>query len=199
MRRAEQLAPAQSTRADAERVLIGAVRAGSTSAFEQVYRSYREALTRVAARFAPSAAVADEVVQDVFLRIWRTRSTWDPGDNLTAHLFAVTRNAAMNAGRRGALEARYTAADVRLDNIADRMAGPDADADAHERNRALAAAILALPARAREAFLLRWRDGLSYADTARVMGTSVKTVEKQLASALKAIRRALGPEVSHEL
>jgi RNA polymerase sigma-70 factor (ECF subfamily) len=176
------------------------IRAGDVAAFESVFRAYRPALTRMAARVVSSNDLARDVVQEVFLKIWRTRETWDPGTNLTAYLFAMARNAARNAGRRGALEARWDRPMVdgegEMIEFPDQRPSADAVVDARDRLAAVGSAVSQLPARDREAFLLRWRDQLTYPEVAATLGVPVKTIEKRLGRAFAAIRRALRPWVS---
>jgi RNA polymerase sigma-70 factor, ECF subfamily len=185
-----------------QRSAVAGIRAGDVAAFELVFRSYRPALTRMATRIVSSPETASDVVQDVFLKVWRTRDTWEPGTNLTAYLFAMTRNAALNVGRRGALESRWNS---RLDgddgqalDLTDHAPPPDVVAEERDRSAALALAVAGLPERVRETFLLRWRDQLTYPEVAAALGIPVKTVEKRLGRAFAALRRALRPWVSSD-
>jgi RNA polymerase sigma-70 factor, ECF subfamily len=176
--------------------LVARIRAGDVAAFEDVFRAYRAPLARLATRITASPELGDEVVHDVFLKIWRTRATWSAGSNLTAHLFAVTRNAASSVARRRRLEARWSVApdsDAEITDIVDAAPGPDHVAEARDRESALVDAVRLLPTRSREAFLLRWREQLTYPEIAAAMGISVKTVEKQLGAAFRTLRRALRP------
>ena len=176
--------------------LVEPIRAGDVAAFETMFRTYRASLARLATRITESPELGDEVVHEVFLKIWCTRGTWDPGSNVTAHLFAVTRNAALSVTRRRRLEARWhTAQDDESagHDVADGAPGPDHVVEARERESAMRHAVETLPPRSREAFLLRWREQLTYSEIAAAMGISVKTVEKQLGAAFKALRSALRP------
>ena len=83
------------------------IQRGDVEAFGVIFDAYWIALTRLAGRFVVSRAIAEDVVQDVLLKVWRTRATWNPGSSLTAYLFAMTRNAALKACRRSALEAKW--------------------------------------------------------------------------------------------
>jgi RNA polymerase sigma-70 factor (ECF subfamily) len=185
----------------AQRAMVTRIRSGDVTAFEVVFRAYRPALARLAERLLSSPEAAGDVVQEVFLKIWRTRDTWEPGTNLTAYLFAMTRNAALNVGRRRALESKWQ---DRLESddeslmMTDPAAAPDAMMEARDRSEALAGAVARLPDRVRETFLLRWREQLTYAEVAATLGVPVKTVEKRLGRAFASLRRALGPWISGE-
>lgn len=185
-----------------QRAFVGRIRAGDEAAFEVVFRAYRPALTRMAGRVLGSQDAARDVVQDVFLKVWRTRATWDPGANLTAYLFAMTRNAARNAGRRvGREQERQVPLEDATGNVIellDLSPRPDVVAETRDRAGAIEAALLEMPARDREAFLLRWREQLTYPQVAATLGVPVKTVEKRLGRVFAKLRRALAPWVSGE-
>lgn len=188
---------ARATHDDAQHdALVAHIRAGDVAAFETMFRAYRAPLARLAARITESPELGDEVVHEVFLKIWRTRGTWEPGSNLTTHLFAITRNAAVSVARRRRLEARWRAApdgDPDGLEVPDAAPGPDHIVEARDRESAMLDAMRILPPRSREAFLLRWREQLTYPEIAAAMGVSVKTVEKQLGAAFRLLRRILRP------
>jgi len=170
------------------------IRRGDPAAFEALFRAYYEPLCAFAARYADSIAVAEELVQDVFTRVWTDRARWPAPRNPKAYLFTAVRNRALNSGRRRQMEQDWVEAeiigaeppdDVAADPPALRRDDPEAHAD-------LERAVDSLPERCRLVMHLRWREGMSYADIASVMGISVKGVENQLARGLRALRRAFG-------
>jgi RNA polymerase sigma-70 factor (ECF subfamily) len=195
-------APPDFTDPVVQREMVERIRAGNVAAFEMVFRAYRPALTRVAARVLVSEEAARDVVQEVFLKIWRTRATWEAGGHLTAYLFAMTRNMALNEGRRGVREAKRQRPmfddDGDVIEMPDRGPTLDVIVDARDRLAAVGVALAQLPARDRETFLLRWRDQLTYSEVAATLGLPVKTVEKRLGRVFAALRRALAPWTSGE-
>jgi RNA polymerase sigma-70 factor, ECF subfamily len=170
------------------------IRRGEPVAFEALFRAYYEPLVRFAVRYADSIAVSEELVQDVFARVWMDRAEWPAPRNRKAYLFTAVRNRALNAGRRRQLETDWVEAEiagadvVRSPSAAETVPpGQNPDALAH-----LDRAVASLPERCRLVMHLRWREGMSYADIATVMGISAKGVENQLARGLRALRRAFG-------
>ena len=170
------------------------IRRGDPAAFEALFRAHYEALCGFAARYTDSNAIAEELVQDVFARVWTDRARWPAPRNRKAYLFTAVRNRALNAGRRRQLEQDWVEAeilgaeapdDVAADDPAPRREDPDALAH-------LERAVASLPERCRLVMHLRWREGMSYADIAGVMGITAKGVENQLARGLRALRRAFG-------
>jgi len=170
------------------------IQRGDPVAFEALFRAYYEPLVRFAVRYAQSIAVAEELVQDVFARVWLDRTEWPAPRNRKAYLFTAVRNRALNAGRRQQLETDWVDAE-----IADAdSAGNPSEAETvplAQNPHALAhldRAVASLPERCRLVMHLRWREGMSYAEIATVMGISSKGVENQLARGLRALRRAFG-------
>jgi len=130
---------------------------------------------------------AEELVQDVMFKVWERREHLAMGDELKTYLYRATRNHALNLLRRRRLERLWQAM---LPREEPSVAAEEPD-DSSELERAVRAAIDALPDRCREVFLLSREHGLSYAAIAATMGISVKTVETQMGRALKALRFSL--------
>jgi RNA polymerase sigma-19 factor, ECF subfamily len=170
------------------------IKRGDPAAFEALFRAHYSALCAFAARYADSGAVAEEIVQDVFARVWTDRARWPSPRNRKAYLFTAVRNRALNAGRRRKLEQDWADAEIVGGEAALEIADEHAiarieDPAAHAH---LERAVASLPERCRLVMQLRWRDGMSYADIAGVMGISVKGVENQLSRGLRALRRSFG-------
>jgi RNA polymerase sigma-70 factor, ECF subfamily len=154
------------------------------SAFEAVFRTYSPALFRFIYGYVRSTAIAEELVQDVFLRLWEQRAWWVEEEALRARLYTVARSRALDYLRHEEVAKRLQP------EVESRQLTDDRLAD-DELNTALRRAIDELPSRCREAFTLYWQQGMRYAEVAKVMGVSEKTVENQLAIALKTLRGRL--------
>lgn len=179
---------------DAE--LVARIRAGDTAAFETVFRRYVVPLCAFAYRYVQSRDVAAEVVHDVFLRIWQRRERLAIQGNLKAYLYRATRNRAVDLVRHESVAQRWTEQATReAAEEQEEQGAPDPLADEPNDAAALAIAVERglelLPERCRQVFLLRWRDDLSYAAIAAIMGTTVKTVENQMNRAIRTLRQAL--------
>ena len=169
---------------------LARIRAGDVEAFEALFHSTHPALVAFAARYLDSRERAEELVQDLFLNLWRTRSSWEVRGSLRSYLFGALRNRALNVRRRAAIERGWTddeshdavhhlhATPVRVD---DRMI-------AEEQHAMVAAAFSQLPERCRLAMHLRWREGMQYTEIAEVLGITAKSVENHLARGLKTLR-----------
>ncbi|HEX7091107.1 MAG TPA: RNA polymerase sigma-70 factor [Longimicrobiales bacterium] len=159
---------------------------------ERVFREQYAELCTFVCTLVASRDVAEDIVQDLFYSIWRDPARWlDAGDALRPMLFVAARNRALDALKQRRVRERY-AEQTALVEARHPAWGPDEAAAWREIERALDAAIAALPQGAREIFLLSRRDGLTYREIAERFGLSVKTVETQMGRALKKLRAQLG-------
>lgn len=170
--------------------LLALLRAGDRAAFDAVFRAHYASLVGMAAGMLRERAVAEEVVQDVMLELWRRREALSIEDSLRAYLFRATRNRALNHVRHGRVERRGEP-----HAAGDRVTAPAAYASLVEEeiDVALRRAVSELPARCREVFELSRVHGLRYAEIAETLGISVKTVEAQMGKALRTLREQLAP------
>ena len=107
--------PSESSPSDSTALIqqswIAGVRAGDDRAFETMFRAYRDDLVAFAESLLRSHEAAQEIVQDLFLRIWQMRDLWEPRGPLNAYLYRATRNRAIMRLRG----LRVANADNRLD------------------------------------------------------------------------------------
>jgi len=159
--------------------------------FEDLYRLHYAGLVAFARGYAGDLSVAEDVVQDVFLAIWRRRDELELSGNVRTYLYSAVRNAALDRLKHADVVLRHrTRATIAL-TPASRPA--DEAVRHHELAGAIEAAVQQLPERSREAFLMSRDGGLSYAEIAEVLGVSVKAVEASISRALRALRDQLAP------
>ena len=163
-------------------------------AFEILFRQHYGALATFALRYLRERSIAEELVQDLFGDLWARRATWTPrAGSERAYLLAAVRNRALNQRKRQALERDWerdeAVADVR--ELHPHPIQSDHLLETAELQQQVNAALESLPERCRLVMHLRWREQLSYAEIAEVMGISVKGVENQLARGLDRLRERL--------
>jgi len=156
-------------------------------AFETIFRSRYQALVGFGARYTGSVATAEEVVQEVFLSLWRQRAAMPPGDKLGAYLYRAVHNRALNLVRHERVIRTRNAEFVEQPL----SAAADESMLREEAERFVQAAVDRLPERCRLIFILSREQKLTYAEIAEVAGVSIKTVETQMGRALRSLRRAL--------
>jgi RNA polymerase sigma-70 factor (ECF subfamily) len=154
--------------------LIVQIRAGDEAAFGRLYLQYYEPLLNFVLRYVREMAIAEEVVQDVFLSIWAGRAGWSPSHSLDAYLFGAVRNRALNVVRAAGSAQQSLPDLVRVLTPDQSLA--DAEILAGERS---------------EAVTLRWLHGLSHAAVASVLGVSEEAARKLVARAAEQLRMLL--------
>lgn len=169
------------------------IREGDAAAFEQLFRALHEPLLAFATRYTRDPSRAEELIQDVFFVVWQTRAQWEPRGSVRAYLFGAVRNRALNLRRRDTLEQDWANEEAHESSrtLHPTPASVDAELEHQELLTRAHAALDALPERCRLAMHLRWREGMSYAEIAEVLGISNKGVENQLARGLRAVRARL--------
>ena len=172
------------------------VRAGEVAAFEALFRATHRPLLAFAARYIGDMPRAEELVQDLFLDLWRARESWTVTGSVTAYLYAAVRNRALNVRRRDVVEQDWADDEAQPAVRALHAAPVSADAalESSEIFARLADAITRLPSRCALIMQMRWHGGLSYAEIATALGISQKGVENQLGRGLKALRAELRPD-----
>ena len=174
---------------DSDEDLMARVGEGSEPAFRVLARRHLPRALGFARRLTGNSADAEEIAQEALLRVWTHAPRWRPVAAFRTWFYRVVLNLCLNRKRRSPF--------LPLDHAAD-IADPAMDASAamehDEADRALAAAIDRLPERQRAAILLSYREGLSNAETAEVLGASVSSVETLLVRAKRTLRAELGEE-----
>jgi RNA polymerase sigma-70 factor (ECF subfamily) len=165
--------------------LFDRLRQGDETAFDEIFRAWYPSLVRTAESIARSRAVAEEIVQDVMLELWRRRESLARDTSPQAYLFQSTRNRALNHVRHERVERKVEPV---LTARSDIDASAPAELVEEEIEVALRSAVAELPERCREVFELSRNSGLKYSEIAAVLGISVKTVEAQMGKALRSLR-----------
>ncbi len=98
---------AKESETSAERAWADRIRGGDRTAFEALYRKYWQPLYAFAFRYVRSKEDAEEVVQDVFFRIWRGRADWVPAGAVRNYVYCAVRNAARDRLERTAVARRW--------------------------------------------------------------------------------------------
>jgi RNA polymerase sigma-70 factor (ECF subfamily) len=178
------------------------VKAGDEQSFELLLARYRTPLVNFLCRMVRDPAAAEDLAQEVFLRVYRARKKYEPSAKFTTWLFRIATNLALNALRDG----RWRQQEVSLDEPADgrgdapqRLDVPDRAPGQVERlmqqHRAevIRRAVLALPEKQRAAVLLHKYHDLDYDEIAKILECSVPALKSLLFRAYEALRTQLAP------
>jgi RNA polymerase sigma-70 factor (family 1) len=172
-----------------ERELVIQLIAGDAVAFNHIYDHYQPTLCIFAFRFTKSKPAAEEIVQEVFIKLWEHRHQVEPGHHFESYLKTIARNHILNMLKKAARDKvlqqlLYERMQALSFLPADRL---------HEKEIELLhqQAILTLSPRQKMAYILRKQEGMSYAEIADQLHVSKHTAKNQAGEAMRNIRRQL--------
>lgn len=177
-----------------DRTWVEKIREGDRKAFAALFHALYPSLCSLVNRRIGAPDVAEELVQDIFARIWEQRDQLDPEQSITRYLYRAARNQALKHLRHRNVVSRSQA--FLKASLRQSQPTPEDQARYREVSDAAQDAIEQLPDRCREIFLLSRQGEMKYSEIARTLGISVKTVETQMGRALRALRSALLPYLS---
>jgi RNA polymerase sigma-70 factor (ECF subfamily) len=176
-------------------VLMERIGTGDHAAFRELVERYQHVVVGTVAKMLGNPSEAEDIAQQVFLRIWRNAKRYRPDAKFTTYLFTITRNLVFNESRRKSRK-KEVSADEREENSHYLLeASPDRQPDAEllqaELQAAVDAAISALPETQRMAVVLRRYEQMSYEEIAAVLELSVSAVKSLLFRARTTLRESL--------
>jgi RNA polymerase sigma-70 factor (ECF subfamily) len=158
-------------------------------AYKELFHHFYPSLYQFALSIVKTGQIADEVVSDVFIRIWRKRAALARIQNLKLYLFTSTKNTSLNYLRQQKREAELPD-DYRV-QLRSVYFNPEELLITAEMIKRIQLAIHQLPPRCQLIFKLVKEDGLKHKEVAGLLNLSIKTVENQLAVALRKIGTAI--------
>jgi RNA polymerase sigma-70 factor (ECF subfamily) len=173
---------------------VARVRESDLAAFEALVRWYSDRLCAFVYASTRDVEATKELVQDLFLWIWRHRHEWHVRGGLTTYLYRSARNRAISYLRHDHLEQRWREQASLADADDQSRISPNAGAErigVDDLSKAIDRAVGSLPDRCRQVFTLNRQHHLSYRQIAETLGISVKTVEVHMGRALVTLRRQL--------
>ena len=174
--------------------LMLAYREGDAGAFEQLYKRHKGGLYRFVLRSIRDRAVAEELYQEIWMRVIEARGRYEPQAKFITWLYTIAHNRMVDHWRKRGLTL------VSLDQDEAAQAEPPAGAD-YEPQRVLEAkqtlarftrALEALPPAQREAFLLHEEAGMSVAEIAQATGAGEEAAKSRLRYATTRLKEAIG-------
>ena len=159
-----------------------------TDAFESLFKKYCQPLINFSRRIVNETETAENIVQDVFLKVWENRKSLKSGTSIKSYLFTIARNESLKYQRHQTVVRESEEAVRDLHSSAET---PDEQFSESEIEFQIQRAIDLLPEKCREIFMMNRFDGLTYKEIAEVLYISIKTVETQMGRALKRLRENL--------
>jgi len=168
--------------------LVRSLKKGDINSFDRLYHLYYKKIYLFAKGILKSPEDAENIVQEVFIKIWEKHKELDEKLSFESFVFTVTYNTSISFIRRKLREQSFLKEWYkRLEN--ERSAVNEADYnDLQERIKNL---ISQLPKRRREVYMMSREEGLTYTEIAKRLDISINTVENHMAASLKFLRKHL--------
>ena len=169
---------------------------GDDTSFALLLERHRGPVVHFMYRMVQNQAVSEELAQEVFLRVYRSRSTYEPTAKFTTWLFRIATHVALNSIRDGKKEKGHESLDVDAAEgmerqVADRQPTVEQEMVDEVKRREVRQAIEALPAKQRAAVLMHKYEGLDYAQIAAVLRCSESAIKSLLFRAYESLRGRL--------
>ncbi|MFN4313840.1 MAG: RNA polymerase sigma-70 factor [Chitinophagaceae bacterium] len=157
------------------------------AAFTQLYLLFGKRLMQFALNLVRSKELAEELVEDVFVKIWSNRQQITSIENLTVYLYVAVKNRSLNALSQKAHELVTAPFDYLDTTVVQFSSDPYAIMVTAEMMEKMRQAVESLPPRCKMIFKLIREDGLRYKEVAEILNISVNTIDVQMAIAVRKI------------
>lgn len=166
---------------------------GDRAAFEALFRAYAEPLCAFTEQYTQSPEIAEELVQDLFFKIWKNRDHWSPTVSVKSYLYTAARNLALDYLKHERVVETWKEETFQERPV---LEAPDERLHHDQLRKAVQEAVENLPDRSRQVFKLSRRHGLTYQEISQVLDISVNTVETYMRRAFRSLREQLAPHKS---
>ncbi|NHA07837.1 RNA polymerase sigma-70 factor [Mucilaginibacter sp. HC2] len=180
---------------DLKELLLKIAYDSDLAAFQKIYFLYYERLLKLACSFVKQTEVAEEIVDDVFVKIWANRSKLNEVNNLTVYLYVAIKNQALNYNQAN----RMICIDIESVGfeLKDISSSVEDILITAELTKVINDAVQHLPEQCKMVFKLVKEDRLKYRSVAEILNISPKTVEYHMGNALKIIAAAISDLPGH--
>ncbi|WP_052826015.1 RNA polymerase sigma-70 factor [Neotamlana nanhaiensis] len=166
-----------------DQILFECVKKDNQQALEQLFQKYYFNLCLYAKKYVVSADLAEEVVADVFFKIWQNRKTLQINTSLKSYLFVATKNLSINVVNKA--KSDYLQQQITDNTVDFSHLNTDESLHYNEVKTQIDQIIETLPPQRKIIFKLNRIEGLKYKEIADKLGISVSTVQKQMLEAIK--------------
>lgn len=174
---------------DKEKILLDKVAAGDEYAFAELFQNYHQLLGAFIMRLIKSEPLTQEIVQDVFVKIWINRGVLSGIACFKAYLIVVARNHTLNSLKQIARDRiRQTAW---VDSVLRLAANDQNETDTINTSELIDQAVALLPPQQKKVYLLSRREGLHQEEIAVQLNISLETVKKHIVLALRFLKNHL--------
>ena len=177
---------------DDEANWVKQIKEGDSDTFGSLFNKYCQSLINFSRRIVNDTETAENIIQDVFLKVWENRGRLDPNLSIKSYLYTIARNMSLKHQRHQTV-VRDSEETVR--GLHSSVKTPDEVLDESEMASSIRLAIDSLPEKCGIIFKMNRFDGLTYREISEILEISIKTVENQMSIALKKLKSYLTPYV----
>jgi RNA polymerase sigma-70 factor (ECF subfamily) len=182
----------EDLRSLADEDLMQLVRRGEAAAFELIYERHAQAAFSLAYRMAGSRGVAEDVVQEAFLSIWRSGARYERArGSVRTWVLGIVHHRAIDALRRSFVHERRRASDEGIDETLETGERTDVEAARHEEAATVRAALGHLPSEQSQVIELAYFGGFTHTEIAEMLETPIGTIKGRMRLGLKKMRGQL--------
>jgi RNA polymerase sigma-70 factor (ECF subfamily) len=163
-------------------------RSGDKSSFSIIFKTYYEPLYQFAGKFVKDGQIAEDIVQNVFTKLWALRTKQNIETNLKSYLYKMVYNQSLNYLKR---EQRTVSLDKTEVIPTDDSNSPEENLAEKELQQKVHQAIEKLPTQCRHVYRMKRYNHLKYHEIAEILGISVNTVKTHMKRALKSLLEQL--------
>lgn len=171
--------------------IVQQVAAGNQLAFRQLYHGFHKRLFHFAFSLVKTKENAEEIVEDVFIKLWNQRQSIGQINNLKVYLYTATKNTALNYLSKKARESIVQPFDDIDITLAQTDLSPEEILITAELSQHIRTAVESLPPRCKMIFKLIREDGLRYKEVSEILNIAVNTIDAQMAIAVRRIAEAI--------
>ncbi len=171
-----------------EQNLFDKIKTGDEKAFEALFRHFYPHLCLYATHVLKNASAAEEIVQELFVRLWEKREKTEIETSVKNYLFRAVKNHCLNYIKHNQIKNEYSQKILAETDIFSADDNFDTQTELFQK---IEESIAELPEKRQEIFRLSRQEGLKYREIAEKMNISVKTVETQMGLAIKTLREKL--------
>ena len=181
--------------------IVKKIKEGDIHVFEEIYNEHYHVLCSYAQRFVFNPEDAREIVQGVFVKIWKIRETLPDDIHFKTYLYTAVRNRCLDYLKHLKIINNYKAELLKqvseaIQNNSNTLETPLEGLITKELEEKIMAAIDSLPEKGREVFILSRFEGMKYKEIAEKLNISVNTVETHMSRAINTLRKSLSGYIS---
>jgi RNA polymerase sigma-70 factor, ECF subfamily len=175
-----------------DKALFKKITEGDVKAFETIFHAYYSNLCRFASGIISDDEMAEEIVQDFFVKLWEKKAQLSIDISVKNYLYRAVKNRCINFIKHNNIKSSLQNIQIEKQT----QIQPDEHFLALELAKKIEESIHSLPEKRREIFRLSREEGLKYNEIAKKLNISLKTVEAQMGLAIKALREKLKNHIS---